>query len=261
MRYRLTIFTGLCAWVLIVTGAFVKNSERASGQAQAQWSASIFNVQTHLGLAIFVAALMIALVLWNRSALAFASLAILAADAATAWHSAPLPAGLGILHALLAPLFLGSIAALAFFDSPAHQRAPAMVDGGKWPSLGSLADATTVAILAQIVLGAGYRHEVLTVIPHMAIALAVILVSLVVSVVTLQLFPSHKSLRGGATALISIMILQVALGITAFALPLADQENGILYALTTAGHVSTGALALVASVNLALRVRRYVRTS
>jgi hypothetical protein len=256
MRHRLAVFTGICAWVLIVSGAFVKNSERASGQAQVQLTAAIFNERTHLGLAIVVGGLTLALAVWTWRGLGWTSVGILAIDGALGLHAAPLPAGLGILHACLSQVFLACMAMIAVVTSPSWNRARDSMDTSKWPSLPSFAAATPVAVLIQIALGASYRHEVLSVVPHMAGSMAVILFSLVVSVVVLQIYPTHGMLRATAIALITITIIQVGLGITAFILPLIDAENTLAYALSTAGHVAVGALALSASLVLALQIIR-----
>jgi len=115
---------------------------------------------------------------------------------------------------------------------------------------------TPFLVIVQISLGAAYRHKVLGVMPHMAGAMLVVLPLLVVSVLLLQNFPAHPTLRPVAIAAMSVVLLQASLGIAAFVMRLMDFDTSKGFLFLAATHVCVGALTLAASVVLALEVRR-----
>lgn len=95
--------------------------------------------------------------------------------------------------------------------------------------------------------------------PHMAGAMIVSMVTLVVAIVVLQQYPTHRSLRPAAISLLSIVPAQVTLGVTAFTMELLDATNSLVVVLVTSAHVVVGALTLAASMVLAIQVQRNVQ--
>jgi heme A synthase len=113
-------------------------------------------------------------------------------------------------------------------------------------------------VFLQIALGAAYRHDVTGVMPHIAVAMGVAFLALIVCSVVLQNFPEPKSMRRAAVALIAIVLTQVCLGIAAFVMLLLNFTASLVFVPVTVGHVTVGAATLAASVVMAIEVRRHV---
>jgi heme A synthase len=90
----------------------------------------------------------------------------------------------------------------------------------------------------------------------MAGAMVATLLLLVLTVQLLQNFPAHPTLRPVAIASMSVLLLQVTLGIAAFVMRLLDFDTNTGFVFLTAAHVCVGALTLAASVVMCLEVRR-----
>jgi hypothetical protein len=118
--------------------------------------------------------------------------------------------------------------------------------------------ATPPVVLLQIVLGAAYRHDMTSVMPHIAVAMGVAFLALIVCSVVLQNFPEPKSMRLAAGALIAIVLTQVCLGIGAFVMLLLGAASTAAFVLVTVAHVMVGASTLAASVVMAMQVWRHV---
>ena len=171
------------------------------------------------------------------------------------------PRAFGILHACLAQLFLSSLVAIAVFTSRGWQRGPDPVQDQGWPSLRSLSILTPLLVLSQVTLGAALRHRSLSVTPHIISAMIVAFMVLAVGVFVTQQFPDHRSLRPAAIALMGITLAQVFLGIAALTMRMVGEENALPVKLSTAAHVTTGALTLASSVVLGILIQRHVRAA
>jgi len=263
--HRYALFMAAAALVLIASGAFVTSSREASAGPDVAAATTLPGSGVHQALGIGVTALALVLAVWifaaSRGAwprmLAAAAIVAGAADGYLALH-APLPSGLAAVHAALAPLFFGCLVGVASLTSPEWSIAPEPVDDREMPFLRPLAISAPALVLLQIVLGALYRHKVTSVMWHMAGAMIVSLVTLIACMVVIQQYPSHRPLRGSAIHLMSILLLQVALGVAAFTMQLLDTENTIVLAVTTGSHVVVGNLALAASLLFAVQVQRNV---
>jgi heme A synthase len=117
---------------------------------------------------------------------------------------------------------------------------------------------TPPAVLAQISLGALYRHQITGVMPHMLGAMVVALLTLGVSVILLQHFPDLRELKSAATALISAVLAQVCLGIAVFFMLLLGVGNIPAFAWLATGHVCVGTLTFAAGIVTAMQVGRYL---
>lgn len=221
----------------------------------------------HEYLALLVSVLAVVLLLqllptnttdWLRG-MAWAAVAVVAAEGALALLQVktPLPVWQSLAHAILAPLTVAFLAAVACFTIPEWQMAPAEpVNLSEWPIVPAAAKAAPVLVLLQIAMGAAYRHKEWSVMPHMAGALLVAAVLLVVPVMLLQQFPQHPSLRPVAIAAMSAALLQITLGIAAFVMRLLDFDTSTTFIAIAASHVCVGALTLAASLVLAIEVAR-----
>jgi hypothetical protein len=263
---RLAFFLTILALAIIATGAMITSG----GTAPATYIDPRIHVGATLLAAVLTLAMMVMLApsntrIWLRS-LGWIAVGTLAIEAGMGVQSAmakpilsiPLPLWLALVHACLAPLYLASLAAVAYFTWPENMLEPDEIDISPAPHIRLLARLAPPLVLLQIALGATYRHKLTGVMLHMGGAMLVALTLLVLTVVLLQQFPGHKSLKPIAIATMSVLLLQVALGIGAFVMRLLDFDTGKGFVHLAASHVSLGALTLAASVILAIEIRRCI---
>src|SRR5665213_3285711 len=206
---RFAMFVAAVIFLAIASGGFVTGNREISSQAANGAGTLIapgpITGPTHAIIAVLAGILTLILAIWLQSSNMHARLrfpgwsgvGLFVADAAaSAGNTAPpLPDALAMLHASLAPLLLACVAAVAIFSLPEMAGDSELLHIAGWRSLPMLAAAGPVVVLIQIVFGAAYRHKILSVMPHMGGAMAVALLLLIVCVVTLQQYPSHRSLR------------------------------------------------------------------
>jgi cytochrome c oxidase assembly protein subunit 15 len=171
-----------------------------------------------------------------------------------------LPKPVSIGHACLAQLFFSTTVAIALFTSPSWRGgAEALPETG---FARSLALACPLTVLAQLALGAAYRHQAVGLIPHVAGAMAVAAVVLSTGVVVLLQYGRSQALRRGAVALMLVTFVQVFLGVAAYMSLVAAADSARpepLMVWFTVAHVAVGALTMAASVALAIQVFRNIR--
>ncbi|HLJ46988.1 MAG TPA: hypothetical protein VKU01_13315 [Bryobacteraceae bacterium] len=246
--YRAAVVVGVMQLAAIASGAFISSGKIALEPGQAAPSSTV-----HIILSIAALAVGFAFCVWVSVArtsrplriaawLAFASLGL------SGLITSP---GEWVWHACFAHLSIALIAATMAFSSPAAEP----VSAGAMVYLRPAAIATPPVVLAQIILGALYRHKIFGIMPHMLGAMVVALLTLIVSVVLLQNFGQRRDLRIPATALISLLLAQVCLGIAVFLLLLLGAGNTGGFVWSATGHVCVGTLTFAASVVLAMRVR------
>jgi len=163
---------------------------------------------------------------------------------------------IAVPHALVAQSFFAVVVALAVFTSrswsAAHEVKPDAADS----PLRKLVAATVGAVLVQLVLGAGFRHQAFGIIPHI-VGAAVVTVLIVSTVVVLMRRHKHDDYlaRPGKLA-VGLLALQLGLGVAAYLARLASAGNPQplepMISLTVA-HLVVGGLTLATMVVLALR--------
>jgi heme a synthase len=169
-----------------------------------------------------------------------------------------LPPAVSVAHACLAQLFFSTTVAMALFTSASWQRGPEPVNDYGWPSIRTLGIVTPAAILAQIALGAGFRHRAIGVMPHVIGATVTAIVILTTCAFVLHQFAAHAALRNSAKALLGVTVAQLALGLAAYFAGSSGETPQLAAIILTVSHVATGALTLAAGVVLAIQVRRNV---
>jgi hypothetical protein len=250
---------------VIVTGALITSAAVAARQSHSAIS-PLVNEGPHRALAVALIVFTLGIAIWISSArtpgwlraVAWSGILTLTTCAALGWQTSPLSPKAGVLHALLAHLFFSLIVVIAVGTSDGWNRTTELVDGNSKPLLRPLAAAIPPIVFLQIALGAAYRHDVTSIMPHMAVAMGVAFLALIGSSVVLQHFRRPASLRGAAAALISIVLAQVCLGIGAFLMLALNAAGTFYFVATTVGHVLVGASTLAASVVMAMQVRRCV---
>jgi cytochrome c oxidase assembly protein subunit 15 len=163
---------------------------------------------------------------------------------------------IAVPHALVAQSFFAVVVALAVFTSrswsAAHEVKP---DAAGWP-LRKLVAATVGAVLIQLVLGAGFRHQAFGIIPHIVGAAVVTLLIVSTAVVLMRRHKHDDYLARPGKLAVGLLALQLALGVAAYLARLASAGNPQplepMISLTVA-HLVVGGLTLATMVVLALR--------
>ena len=260
--HRYAIFVVLLAVAVMVTGAVITSADVAARQTQTP--APVVSQNLHRTLSIGLTLFALAFAIWiSRTGaqawlkvVAWSAIATLAVEALLGWQTPP--ATIAFLHASLAHVFFSLAVVSAVGTSASWGRPPERVDGSSKPFLRPLAFAIPPVVFLQIMLGAAYRHNMTSVIPHIAVAMGVAFLALIGSSVVLQNFPRPAALRHAAVALISLVLTQVCLGIGAFVMLLLNSAGTFYFVGITVSHVLVGASTLAASIVMAMQVRRSV---
>ncbi|MEO8069821.1 MAG: hypothetical protein ABI652_00335 [Acidobacteriota bacterium] len=254
------------AWLfVIVSGAWLTSGREAA--TTAGYGTPVFYAHLVLGAAATVVGLSVA-GLWlmkieasgvRRVAAGIGVLVIVCAALGWVASSEPRPS-IAALHAWVAILTLAAVLfgrqSLSSHTTLADEAIVRTSDAAR---LRLLASASPFLMALQVAFGASYRHQLLSIMPHMAGAGIASVLMLVVGTLLLQKHPEHRALRVAASLAIAVVLVQVALGVGAFVMQLLDFTHSRVWIPLTVLHVTVGALALAVSVNLAWQVRRYVR--
>lgn len=170
---------------------------------------------------------------------------------------------LAIIHACLAQAFVALAVALAVVTSAEWREGPVnkpLVDGSR---LTRLCASTTALIYVQAVFGAMLRHRGEWLEAHLLFAALVSLHVILVIVRVTNVTPAQRNLTYPAAFLGLLLIAQLLLGVVSyvakFTAMLRVPIDGLV--VLTTSHLVVGALMLVISIVLTLRVFRYSSTS
>ena len=245
---KLAIGAALLGLAAIVSGAFITSAKIALPPGQPEPGVLVHQV---IGLlAIGLCLLLVAVSGRAQRIAAVGALAALIASAAIGWTH-PLSHGAAVWHATMAHLFTASMG-MALLTAPPVSTVPA----GRFMALRPAAAATPIAVFFQIVMGALYRHEVTGILPHMLGAMVVALLAMIVSALVVQHFSHVRELKRAAALLISLVILQVVLGIAVFIMLLLNVSNTTAFVWTATAHATSGTLVFAASVLVAIEIYR-----
>jgi heme A synthase len=259
LLHRYCRLLALCVLLLITAGALIGG-----------WTTAPVYQQIHRILASVVGLLTIGLVIlawrvkaprWVRGLSLAAVLLVLIQGALGALSvRLGLPAAVSILHACAAQSFFALTAVLATFASPSVEERLGLEDSG-FPSLRGLALIAPALILAQVALGAAYRHGLLGLMPHILGALAATGFVTLVTMIVFTQYAGRVSIIRPAKRLLIITLHQVVLGVLAYVTSIISGEtggSGFLKVAVPVIHVALGALTLGASVLFAVQVRRHL---
>jgi heme A synthase len=132
----------------------------------------------------------------------------------------------------------------------------------KRPTIQTLTMLAVTSVYVQLILGAAFRHHGIKLLPHILSAAIVTFILLWTIVRVLTEYPRVDQLRQPAIVLLTLLIVQLALGFSAW---LTRVEWGrdapqpeIPMVLTTVAHVAVGALLLATTLVLAIQAWRHV---
>jgi heme a synthase len=280
--HRFAFFLSCCTVLLLMAGALVTSND--AGLAVPDWPLSygsllppmvggIFYEHGHRMIATVVGILTIILAVllartesrrWVRN-LGWTALGLVIAQGILGGLTVKylLPPPISTAHATLAQLFFVTVVSITLFTSKWWQSDLQQLDDTGSPRLRSLAALTTIAIFAQLILGAGFRHGAFGILPHMIGAVVVLFLVIFTGRTVRKRFGNIRDLRKWGILLQSFLGVQILLGLAAFwAVVKAAQEAQptIMYVTLTVAHVLGGALTLMASVVLMLSCFRLIRS-
>ena len=164
-----------------------------------------------------------------------------------------------VVHAFLGQLIVGccaSAAVVAMRDDTTEQ--PFATITGGFP-LRTIAAWIAPLVALQTLMGALYRHNLWSVLPHMAGAMLVAFLLVGSGVVILQQAPHHAKLASVARWTLFLVLMQVLLGIADFLLRLLDFQTAAVWLPLSVAHVTNGSLVLSVSIVLGIYIREYSR--
>jgi heme A synthase len=248
MKSRAAILLAIFALIVILLGAYYTSETLALPGSNVRSTVTDPSLEQILGVTGYVLAVgTVGLAVWVRNLAGWIALATVMAEVFSI--------GKPLAHALLAPVLLASIVAVAVMASKSWQAAPKLVVCN-WKAVNPLCMLMPVLVVMQIGLGAAFRHNDMGVISHILNALIVLAVVLVAGVFVMRQYPEHPTLKPAALALLIITGIQVMLGFTVYFVLLMSQENNMGLIVTGVLHVANGALTLAASVVLAMQMNR-----
>ncbi|MGA7623774.1 MAG: COX15/CtaA family protein [Candidatus Acidiferrales bacterium] len=174
------------------------------------------------------------------------------------------PALTATIHAILAQIFFITIVGLALFTSDGWSRELSPLDDTASPPLRTLAWITTAAVFVQLILGAGFRHGALGILPHMIGAVVVLFLVIWTGRTVRKRFGAIPDLRRWGVLLQAFLGTQFLLGIAAYwavVQEIKTQQPTAAYVFLSVAHVLVGALTLAASVVLTLTSFRLIRSN
>jgi cytochrome c oxidase assembly protein subunit 15 len=174
-----------------------------------------------------------------------------------------LPPLISSAHAALAQTFFCIAVAIAVFTGRKWvEEQPRIEFDTRRPSLFTLTLLSIFLLYVQLILGAMFRHHGLSWWPHVAHA---VIVSFALGwnvVRALSVYSNVEAVRRPAVIMLSLLIVQLGLGFTAFLTRVAWGKNAVQPELpmvvSTVAHVAVGALLLATTVILAIQVWRHV---
>ncbi len=253
--HRFAVLAAVVAFIVIVLGATLTSEIRplpgTSTSATTPVTAPTLDLVHRIG-GYVVAALTIGVAVLASSLYGWLAVAVVVLEVFLG--SVP------VAHALLAPILLSLLIAIAVFSSESWQSPPALVES-PWGPLRPLCLLIPILAIIQVGLGAAFRHNDMGVLSHILNAILVLAVVLIAGVFVLRQYPEHRTLRPAALALLIITGIQVLLGFSVYLVLLMSSENNMGLIVTGVLHVANGSLTLASSVVFALQIQRNMKVT
>ena len=116
-------------------------------------------------------------------------------------------------------------------------------------------------VIAQLLLGAAFRHNATGIIPHITGAIIVTTALFYEGISIMTAHAAHKPLNRAAGIMVSVVGAQLMLGLGAYVAKTSFAASGRTegwMVLSTVAHVAGGALALASSIATAIQIYRHV---
>lgn len=173
------------------------------------------------------------------------------------------PPWLSTAHATVAQTFFCIAVAIALFTGRKWvEEQPRVVYDSRRPSLLWLTCLSIFILYVQLILGAMFRHHGMSWWPHVLNAALVSFVLAWTAIRAISAYSNLDAVRRPAVVMLSLLIVQLCLGFTAFLTRVAWGRNAaqpeLPMVVSTVAHVAVGALLLATTVVLAIQVWRHV---
>jgi heme a synthase len=226
---------------------------------------------SHRMLAEFIGVLTIILALWTQRIearswvrkLAWSALATVVAQGILGGLTVLyfLPPAVSTAHATLAQTFFCIAVVIAVVTAESwtepQARPVAETEGSSLRTLSLLAAGS---VYIQLVLGAGFRHSGIKLLPHVISAAVVTCLVVWTGTRALTRYSSIAPIRRLAMVLLGLLIVQLSLGFASYLTRVQWGNNDVQpqlgMVISTVAHVAVGALVLATTVVLALQSRR-----
>jgi cytochrome c oxidase assembly protein subunit 15 len=283
---RYAILVACATFFLIIAGALVTSNDAglatpdwplSNGQVFPKMVGNLFWEHGHRMVATTVGMLTIVLTIWIvmkekrswvRKLGVFALLAVIAQGLLGGLTvKLMLPLAVSTAHATLAQLFFCTTVSLAVFTSRSWMEARPIPEVKGSLSLNYLCSTALVTIFLQLILGATLRHSATwdkhlpteLILAHIGGAVTVTIGLGSAAIATLRRYKDEKFLTRPAMVALSLLGVQLCLGVAAFITRLASpndpQPLNPMIGITVA-HVACGALVFVSTIVLTLRTYR-----
>ena len=173
------------------------------------------------------------------------------------------PPAVSTAHATVAQTFFCIAVAIALFTGRKWvEEQPRVEFDSRHPSLFTLTLLSIFVLYVQLILGGMFRHHGMSWWPHVANAA---IVTFVLAWTAIRAISAHSNidvLRRPAILMLSLLIMQLCLGFTAFVTRVAWGKSAVQPELpmvvSTVAHVAVGALLLATTVILSIQVWRHL---
>lgn len=257
---RYAVFVACCTFVLVIAGGLVTSNDAALSVPDwpLSWGRLVPTLEggiryefAHRVTAMLVGLLTVGLALALRTKLAWAAVAVVAAQAGLGGLAVRLvtPPWATIAHAALGQLFFVLMVAICVGLFAGYRGIGAL----HGPSL-----IAAAALFVQTILGAGVRYGVMAPVVHIVGAVAATIIVMWAGLSLLMQHMDNPKLRRPAMVLLSITFSQVFLGIGALMARVAYVESpqpAPMMVWFTVAHVAVGSLAVGAGIALTMLVR------
>ena len=280
-HHRFLVFTACATFLLIVAGALVTSND--AGLSVPDWPTSFGSLyklppmvggvrfeHSHRMVAEFIGLLTIIVAIWTWRADRRSWVRKLGISAIVAVIAQGILGGITVLfylppavstaHAALGQTFFCILVALAVVTRRDWMETPVMESDQRRRSLRTLTLCAVAAVYVQLILGAGFRHSGIKLLPHLLSAVVVTVLLLWTTVRALLNYPHVQAVRRPAIALLSLLVVQLLLGFAAYLTRVQWGKDAVQpqfsMVVATVAHVAVGALVLATSVVLAMQTWR-----
>jgi cytochrome c oxidase assembly protein subunit 15 len=166
---------------------------------------------------------------------------------------------IAVPHALVAQSFFAALVSLAVFTSRSWAARSEIRREQQSPRLRTLSAVAVAAVLIQLVLGAGFRHQAFGIMPHIIGAITVTILVTWTAVTVLRRYSGDRFLTRPAIGSLVFLVIQLGLGVSAYLARVGahGQPQPLEPMITlTVAHVVVGALTLAQLLVLTLRCYR-----
>jgi hypothetical protein len=244
-------------WIVVVWVVLVAHGAAATGILRAplggRFNFALWAFDSHQVLGAVVGALAIVWLLRSPSSLRWPVMLLVSATIVLGWLTTRvLDPRMASAHGALSAIAALGILSVLTEQTPARSTASSERPGGRWIVL--LARAAVLLVMAQVVIGAALRHQLISTEWHLLFAGLAGLAALVPAVTIVNDPAAAAHTRRAARWTIAAIVVQVSLGVLVFVMMLVGPPSVMAWLTITVAHVTVGTLTLLATAAFARAV-------